>query len=82
VSLPAAAWTEREGTFMNDGGVVQPFERAVAPPDGTKSEGQFFYELAGESGLFRAAKVRTMLAVELPELGEVFIPREEPEHAH
>jgi hypothetical protein len=32
--------------------------------------------------LFRAAKVRTMLAVELPELGEVFIPREEPEHAH
>lgn len=82
VSLPAAAWTEREGSFMNCDGLVQPFERAVAPPGGVKSEGQLFYELVGQSGLFRAAKVRTMLAAELPELGEVFVPREVPEHAH
>ncbi|RMF74376.1 MAG: ferredoxin [Planctomycetota bacterium] len=80
--LPAATWAEREGLFVNCDGLVQPFERAIPPREGVKSEGQFFYELAGEVGLFRAGKVRTMLAAEIPAFAEVFEPREVPKHAH
>ena len=82
VQIPGASWAEREGTFMNCDGLIQPFERALTPLEGVKVDGQFFYELAGQSGLFRAAKVRELMAAELPQFADVFVPRELPEHAH
>jgi NADH-quinone oxidoreductase subunit G len=82
VQIPGATWAEREGTFMNCDGLLQPFERAIPPLEGVKADGQFFYELAGMTGLFRAAKIREMLAADVPELADVFVPRELPEHAH
>jgi len=82
VQIPAASFVEREGTFMNCDGLVQPFERAIPPLEGVKADGQFFYELAGQSGLFRAEQVRQEAATELPELGELYIPPDPPRHAH
>jgi NADH-quinone oxidoreductase subunit G len=82
LQIPAATWAEREGSFMNCDGLLQPFERAIPPLEGVKADGQFFYELAGYTGLFRAAKVRQMMAAELPQLAEVFVPRDAPKHAH
>jgi NADH-quinone oxidoreductase subunit G len=82
VQIPAAAWVEREGTFMNCDGLLQPFERALKPPEGVKGDGQFLYELAGRSGLFRAGKVREEMAAEMPQFAEVFEPRALPKHAH
>ena len=80
--LPAASWAEREGSFMNHAGLVQPFERAISPREGVKFDGQFYWELAGQTGLYRGSKARALMAEQIPALAEVFEPREEPEYAH
>lgn len=82
VQIPGAAWAEREGTFMNCDGLLQPFERALRPLDGVKPDGQFLHELAGFKGLFRAAAAREAMAPSVPWMAEVFMPRPAPEHAH
>ena len=83
VVIPGASWVEREGTFMNCDGLVQPFERAIAPREGVKADGQFFAELAGDTGLFRSRRTReAMAAAGLSEFATPFSPRPEPEHAH
>ncbi|MGD8453277.1 MAG: 2Fe-2S iron-sulfur cluster-binding protein [Phycisphaerae bacterium] len=82
VLIPGATWAEREGTFMNCDGLLQPFERALPPLEGVKADGQFFHELAGLSGLFRAAKVREAMAAAQPEFGQLHVPQELPKHAH
>ncbi len=82
VVVPGSVWAEREGAFMNRDGLLQAFERAVAPPEGVKFDGQFFAELAGVSGLYRGKKIREQMAADLPLMAEVFEPRPEPEHAH
>jgi NADH-quinone oxidoreductase subunit G len=82
VRIPSASWAERDGLWMNCNGVVQPFTRSIPPLEGVKADGQFFYELAGEPGLFRSAKFRSTLAASIPAFGEVFVPKELPKHAH
>lgn len=82
VVIPAAAWVEREGTWMNCDSLLQEFERATPPPHGVKSDGQFLYELAGEVGLYRGAAVRAQMAGSLPDFAKPFVPRDLPEHAH
>ena len=82
VQIPGATWAEREGTFMNCDGLLQPFDRALPPLEGVKADGQFLHELAGRTGLFRAKKVRAELAAEMPQFAEVFMPRALPKHAH
>jgi NADH-quinone oxidoreductase subunit G len=80
--VPGASWMEREGTFMNRDGLIQPFERATAPIEGVKADGQFFHELCGESGLFRSRRTREKMAETMSEFASPFIPRNEPEYAH
>ncbi len=83
VEIPATSFAEREGSFVNTTGILQPFDRAIAPLEGLKADGQFFFELAGETGLFRAMKVRTkMAAAGLPDFAKPFTPRPEPQFAH
>lgn len=60
--LPTCAWAEREGSFINDQGLVQRFRRAVPPPDGLMPDGQYLFELAGHCGVFNAGRVRQMMA--------------------
>ncbi len=43
--LPGCVWLEREGSFMNHAGLVQPFKAAVKPPEGARSDGRYLYEL-------------------------------------
>lgn len=82
IRIPAATWAEREGTFMNIDGLLQPFERAIPPREGVKFDGQFFAELMQEPGLFRAKKIREKMAAGMPIFAEVFEPRPEPQFAH
>lgn len=82
VRIPAATWAEREGCFMNRDGLVQAFERALKPREGVKMDGQFLFELAGESGLYRAQRVREQMAARMPEFAALFTPRPLPAHAH
>jgi anaerobic selenocysteine-containing dehydrogenase len=58
VLLPAAAWAEKDGCWENYQGKTQPFQAAIAPPDGAKREGDVYYALLGRTGLYNAEVVR------------------------
>jgi NADH-quinone oxidoreductase subunit G len=64
--LPAAAFSEKEGTFLNHANLAQGIKRGGRPPQETRSEGQLFADLALRRGLFNAAAIRKELAAEVP----------------
>jgi NADH-quinone oxidoreductase subunit G len=82
IVLPACAWAEREGSFMNAAGVIQPFDWATNPPEGARRDGQYLYEIAGLSGLYNAERVREMMSESIPEFQTVYAAPAEPVHAH
>jgi len=82
IVLPACAWVEREGSFVNADGLVQPFERAINPPEGAQRDGQYLYEIAGYAGLFSAAAVRGLMARTMPSFAELVDAPAVPVHAH
>jgi NADH-quinone oxidoreductase subunit G len=65
-SLPAAAWSEKDGTFVNHAGLAQTIHRAGRAPGEARAEGAVFAQLLGRRGLFRAAAVRAELALAVP----------------
>ncbi|HZK81517.1 MAG TPA: hypothetical protein VFC46_10630, partial [Humisphaera sp.] len=56
---------EKDGSWENFQGKIQPFLSAVAPPDGARREGDVYYSLLGRDGLYNAQNVRN-------EMGEPF----------
>ncbi len=82
IVLPLCGWAEREGSFMNAIGLIQPFERAIDPPDGAMRDGQYLFEIAGYSGLYGGERIREMMAKSIPAFAEVYTPPAPPEHAH
>ena len=80
--LPACAWVEREGSFVNADGLVQPFERAIDPPDGARPDGWYLFEIAGFTGLYTAERVREMMGESMPEFAGVYQAPPVPAHAH
>jgi NADH-quinone oxidoreductase subunit G len=75
VLLPAAAWAEKDGTWENFAGKLQPFSAAVPPPEGTRREGDVYYKLLGRSGMYSAEDVRqdmgdVFASVTLPDTGK------------
>ncbi|HOB73334.1 MAG TPA: molybdopterin-dependent oxidoreductase [Phycisphaerae bacterium] len=82
IVLPFCAWVEREGTFMNHAGKLQPFDRAIDPPEGAVRDGQYLYALAGHTGLYTGRRVREMMAKTMPEFGQLHVPPPVPEHQH
>ncbi len=71
VLLPSAMWAEKAGCWENYAGKIQPFDAAIAPPDGAIREGDVYYKLSGLSGFYNADDVRTQMsapfaAVKLP----------------
>jgi NADH-quinone oxidoreductase subunit G len=80
--LPSCAFVERDGSFINAQGKVQPFHRAIRPPDGCRRDGQYLYELAGHEGLYNAPRVRELMAATMPEFGDVAEAPPVPVHQH
>ena len=65
VVLPAAAWAEKDGTWENHAGRLQVFAAAVAPPEGTRREGDVYLNLLGRRETYHAQTIRG-------EMGDVF----------
>ena len=65
VVLPAAAWAEKDGCWENFAGRIQPFTAAVAPPEGTRREGDVYLNLLGRRETYNAEAIRG-------EMGEPF----------
>ena len=64
--LPAAAWAEKDGTFVNHAGLAQAIRRAVIPTGDCRTDGQVFLDLLERRGLLHAPTLRKELAAEVP----------------
>ena len=65
--LPATSAFEKDGTFVNHGGLAQTFARAVRPPVEVRTELQLAFDLLGRRGLVQAAAIRAELGTAMPE---------------
>jgi len=63
--LPAAAFAERDGSYVNRDDHLQSVRWAVRPPRGVRPEGSVFWELLGRPGLYQARQVLSELAAEI-----------------
>ena len=82
IVLPAGAWVERNGSFVNSNGLTQPFERAISGPGGAWPDGRWLYALAGYEGLYSGERVRELMAATMPAFAEVCEAPARPAHAH
>ncbi len=55
--LPAAAFAERSGSYVNHADRLQSVSRAIRPPSGVRIEGDVFWHLLGRRGLCNSRKV-------------------------
>jgi NADH-quinone oxidoreductase subunit G len=55
--LPAAAFAEREGSYVNHQGLLQSVSRAIRPPAGVRTEASLFWEMLARPGLYHAGDV-------------------------
>ncbi|MCR4412248.1 MAG: 2Fe-2S iron-sulfur cluster-binding protein [Thermoguttaceae bacterium] len=56
-TLPAAAFAERDGTYVNRDDHLQSQRWAIRPPAGVRPEGGLLWELLGRQGLYDARAV-------------------------
>jgi len=80
--LPACVWVEREGSFINEDGLVQAFERAIDPPEGARQDGLYLFALAGYEGLYSGERVRELMAATMPAFAQAYEAPPKPVHAH
>lgn len=64
--LPATAFSEKDGTFVNHANLAQAIHRATNPPQEARNEGQVYLDLMDRPGLIRAEAIRQELAREVP----------------
>ncbi|NLX94817.1 MAG: 2Fe-2S iron-sulfur cluster binding domain-containing protein [Rhodopirellula sp.] len=64
--LPAAAFAERDGSYVNRNDHLQSVRWAIRPPHGVRPEGTLYWEMLGRSGLYNAREVLREIAAEIP----------------
>jgi NADH-quinone oxidoreductase subunit G len=63
--LPAAAFAEREGSYVNYSDRLQTVPQAIRPPLGVRSEGSLLWEMSGRKGLYDAQAVMSEVTREI-----------------
>ncbi|MBS0211086.1 MAG: molybdopterin-dependent oxidoreductase, partial [Planctomycetes bacterium] len=64
--LPAGAFAERDGSFVNANDRLQSVRWAIRPPAGVVPEGALYWRLSDRTGLYNARKVLSELAAAIP----------------
>jgi len=64
--LPAAAWAEKDGTFVNHTGLAQAIHWGVTPTGEVRTDGQVFLDLLERRELMHAPTLRKEIAAEVP----------------
>jgi NADH-quinone oxidoreductase subunit G len=64
--LAGAAFTEREGSFVNHAGLAQAFLPATRPVGDARADGRILHELTQQRGMFNAAVLRKEIASVVP----------------
>jgi len=62
VVLAGAAWTEKSGSFINDQDQVQPFAKAINPPEQACSEAEWIWRISGRRGQFCMETIHSEMA--------------------
>ena len=73
-ALPAAAYAERDGSYVNRADRLQSASWAVRPPAGVRSEGSLLWELTGSKGLYDPRAVLEEIAREVPYFSAIVAP--------
>lgn len=68
IVLPAAAWAEKDGSWENYRGVLQPFVAAVTPPAGVMREGDAYMRLLNWQGMYAAPAIRKRMGAHFASL--------------
>jgi NADH-quinone oxidoreductase subunit G len=63
--LPAAAFAERGGSYVNWNDRLQTAEMAIRPPWGVRGEGPLFWQMSGRKGLYNSRAVLDDLSREV-----------------
>jgi NADH-quinone oxidoreductase subunit G len=71
--LATAAWSEKDGTFVNHRGLAQAIHRALRGPADSRPDARILCDLTGRGGLFRASTVRQEIAGVIPELAALIL---------
>ena len=67
--IPSAAFSEKEGTYVNHAGLAQTTISGCVPQRGGRTDGQVFLDLLGRKGLVRAHEIRKELGKSIASLG-------------
>ncbi len=65
IVLASAAFTEREGSFVNHAGLAQSFKAATRPIGEARSDGRLLSELLERKGLYNAMVIRKEIGEEI-----------------
>jgi NADH-quinone oxidoreductase subunit G len=63
--LPGAGFAERAGSYVNFAQRIQSFTWAIRPPAGVWVEGQLYWQMLGQRGLYNPRKVLDEVAAEI-----------------
>ena len=72
--LPAAAFAERAGSYVNHADRLQSFDWSIRPPMGVREEASLLWRLLGRRGLYQARAVLDDIAREIPALSAAIYP--------
>jgi NADH-quinone oxidoreductase subunit G len=64
--IPSAAFSEKEGTFVNFAGLAQELHWACVPLKQVRTDGQVYLDLLERKGLLQAANIRDEIARSIP----------------
>ena len=64
--IPSAAFSEKEGTFVNYSGLAQELHWSCVPLKQVRTEGQVYLDLLGRRGLLQVASIRAEIAKSIP----------------
>jgi NADH-quinone oxidoreductase subunit G len=63
--LPAAAFVERDGSYVNSNDHLQYAPWSIRPPAGVQTEGRLFWRLCGRPGMYDARSVLSEVAANI-----------------
>jgi len=64
--IPSAAFSEKEGTFVNFAGLAQELHWACVPLKQVRTDGQVYLDLLERKGLLQASNIRDEIAKSIP----------------
>lgn len=64
--IPSAAFSEKEGTFVNYAGLAQELHWACVPLKQVRTDGQVYLDLLERKGLIQAANIRDEISKSIP----------------